>query len=223
MKNTEFVNKTPDFDPIAAGWYNFRHYTIFKDELDRLSMRWGEGKLLNAGCGHGADFLPFKEAFQLYGIDISLEMLKQAERYFKKHNFHAELKQADIRLIPYQDDDFDNAIAVASLHHIKDYREQLKAVLELKRVVKPGGEIFITVWNALQPRFWLTRRDTFIPWKNGDQTVYRYYHLFTYREIEKLVLSAGLKIVSINPESKYKGCLKHLSRNICLLLRVPHS
>ena len=49
------------FNQIAPGWYNYRHWTIFRRELEALAKEWGQGKLLNLGCGHGADFLPFRK------------------------------------------------------------------------------------------------------------------------------------------------------------------
>ena len=61
------------FDRIAPGWYNFRHWSIFPDELAALAQRWGGGKLLNVGSAHGPDFLAFREGFELYGIDIKYD------------------------------------------------------------------------------------------------------------------------------------------------------
>ena len=55
------------FDQIAPGWYHFRHHSIFTSELNALAERWQKGRLLNLGCGHGADFIPFKDSFELYG------------------------------------------------------------------------------------------------------------------------------------------------------------
>jgi ubiquinone/menaquinone biosynthesis C-methylase UbiE len=210
---------SPTFDRIAAGWYNYRHHTIFKSELTKLANRWKGGELLNLGCGHGADFLPFKDNFHLSGIDISSEMLKYAEKFAHKHGFLADLQQADMRSLPYRDSCFDFAIAVASLHHIKGNQEQHEALVEIKRILKPGGEAFITVWNAWQPGFWFRKRDTLVPWRAGDEIVQRFYHLFSYNEIVKLVKSAGFKIVFSRPESRYGLPIKYFSRNICLLIK----
>ena len=223
MKQIMSIESKPDFDLIAAGWYSFRHYTIFRTELAELAERWHSGRLLNAGCGHGADFLIFKDLFELHGIDISSEMLKYAIKYASKHKFQAEFKQADMRALPYPDQYFDHVIAIASLHHIKGNNEQLKALLEIKRVLKPEAELFLTVWNAGQCRFWFTRRDTFIPWRSGEEIVQRYYHLFTYREIEKLVRVAGFTILSSQPESRYRWPIKYFSQNICLFLKNSSS
>jgi len=207
------------FDQIAAGWYNFRHHTIFRTELEELAKRWRQGRLLNIGCGHGPDFLPFAKRFELHGIDFSGEMLKMARKYADKYGFSATLLEADARQLPYPDDNFDWAIAVATYHHLENDADRLKAFQELRRVLKPGGEAFITVWNRWQPRFWLKGRDTTVPWRTGGKTLRRYYHLFSSGELEKLVKQAGFTILKSCPESRYRFPIKAFSRNICLLIK----
>ncbi|MFH1015988.1 MAG: class I SAM-dependent methyltransferase [Chloroflexota bacterium] len=207
------------FDQIAPGWYGFRHRTIFRTELEALAKCWQSGRLLNIGCAHGPDFLPFKDNFELYGIDLSIEMLKLALKYAQKFSFRVNLAQADARSLPYPDGSFDRAIAVAIYHHIKGRGEQLKALRELWRVLKPGGEAFITVWNRCQPRFWFKGKEVMVPWRMKDRTLYRYYYLFTYGELERLVREAGLEVLRSFPESSYKLPVKTFARNICLVVR----
>lgn len=207
------------FNQIAPGWYNFRHWSIFRTELESLVPRWQQGRLLNIGCAHGPDFLPFKQSFELYGVDFSTEMLKLAQKYSRKFQFTVVLVEADIRQLPYADETFDWAIALATYHHIKDKADRLTAMQELWRVLKPGGEAFITVWNRWQPRFWFQRKHLLVPWRTGDKTLYRYYYLFSSRELERLVKKAGFEVLKSFPESSYHFPVKIFSRNICLLVR----
>jgi tRNA (uracil-5-)-methyltransferase TRM9 len=207
------------FDQIAPGWYNFRHRTIFPAELKELAERWRGGKLLNVGCAHGPDFPPFKDKFELYGVDISAKMLELAKKYAEKYKFNVNLRQADARQLPFEDGFFDYAIAVATYHHIEDGAGRLKALEELQRVLKPGGEAFITVWNKRQPRFWFRKKDITVPWKSKDKIYNRYYHLFSYGELEQLARKAGFKVIKVFPEKRYKFPVKRFSRNICALVR----
>jgi ubiquinone/menaquinone biosynthesis C-methylase UbiE len=254
------------WNEIAGNWYGFRHHTIFRTELTALAKRWQKGRLLNIGCGHGPDFLPFIRStpkeyldvilkpsfdkigrngeessnllhirdgggdnfhnvpqnvvdFELCGIDFSVEMLRLARKYGKKFNFNPHLALADARLLPFRDESFSWVIAVASLHHIENREGRLEALAELKRVLKPGGEAFITVWNRRQPRFWFKRSDTLVDWKQQGKIIERYYHLFSYSEVVKMVRQAGLEIIKSFPESSYRFPIKIFSRNICILLR----
>jgi tRNA (uracil-5-)-methyltransferase TRM9 len=211
------------FDLMAPGWYNFRHYSIFRPELENLSARWQKGRLLNIGCGHGPDFLPFRAGFELYGLDFSAEMIKMARRYSHKFEFPVNLEVADALHLPFAENSFDWAIAVASYHHLKGRTDQLAALKELKRVLKPGGEAFLTVWNRCQPRFWFAGRETAVPWKAQGQVIQRYYYLFTYWEFERLIRKAGFSILKSFPETNYHFPLKYFSRNICLLVKKIRS
>jgi len=207
------------FNRIAPGWYNFRHHSIFRNELEMLAKRWQGGRLLNLGCAHGPDFLPFIDNFELHGIDFSPEMLKLAEKYADKFKYSVNLSLADICCLPYTDNSFDWAIAVASIHHIKGDEARKKTFLDLQRILKPGGEAFVTVWNHHQPHFFFKPAELYVPWRKKDETLYRYYYLFSYREVEKLAERSGFTVLESFPESSYRFPLKYFSRNICLLLK----
>ena len=74
-------------------------------------------------------------------------MLEYARKYSDKSGFSPVMVQGDIRNLPFADGSFDYAIAVASYHHIREKSERLSALKELLRVLTPGGEAFITLWN----------------------------------------------------------------------------
>jgi len=207
------------FDLIAPGWYNFRHWSIFRTELEALAQRWRQGKLLNLGCAHGPDFLSFHKGFELYGVDFSSEMIKGARRYCRKFDLTVNLSLADVGCLPFSDRSFDWAVAIATYHHIKGEKEQQRALGELWRVLAPGAEAIVTVWNRWQRRFWFKPKEITVPWRTGGKTIERYYYLFSYPELEKLARQAGFEIVKSFPESSYQHRFKFFSRNICLLLR----
>ena len=207
------------FSQIAPGWYNFRHHSIFSTELKMMAERWRKGRLLNLGCAHGPDFIPFINNFELNGVDFSPEMLRLAGKYAAKYKYRVNLLLADVSQLPYAENSFDWAISVATYHHIKGEAERERAFKELWRVLKPGGEAFVTIWNHRQPRFLLKPRELYVPWHRKDETLYRYYYLFSYREAEKLAERSGFIVLKSFPESSYRFPLKYFSRNICLLLK----
>ena len=209
------------FDEIAPRWYNRFHWTRFTPELSDLAEKWQSGRLLNLGCGHGAEFLPFKGKFELFGVDFSAGMLEQAKRYATKFKYSAELTEADIRNLPYPDDHFDYAVSVATYHHLEGQEEIACGLAELFRVLKPGGEAFLTLWNRHQPQFWFKGPEVMIPWKTDSKVLNRYYYLLSYRQAKNLVNKAGFVLLYSKPESTYRLPLKHFSKNICLLLKKP--
>jgi tRNA (uracil-5-)-methyltransferase TRM9 len=209
------------FDQIAESWYRVRHWPLLKEELEELASRWQSGKLLNVGCAHGPDFLPFSQGFELWGVDSSPAMLKQAQTYSAKFKLYVNLMVADALFLPFPDNTFDWAISVATYHHIKGREEREKAFAELKRVLKPQGDAFLTVWNHRQPGFWFKSKEQQVPWRLKEKTIYRYYHLFSYGELRKLLVKTGWEIISMSPEKSYHFPIRNFSRNICVLVKKP--
>ena len=207
------------FDEIAESWYRFRHWSRFTRELEEMATRWRQGKLLNVGCAHGPDFLPFKNNFELWGVDFSAQMLKLAGKYAAKFDLQVKLTVADATSLPYRDNTFDCIIAVAVYHNIRGDKQRRRAFRELRRVLKPGGEAFITVWNKWQPSFWLKGKQVNMPWKSRKKTYHRYYYLFSYPELRSLLSQTGFEIISIFPEKYYRFPLRFFSRNICALVK----
>jgi ubiquinone/menaquinone biosynthesis C-methylase UbiE len=146
-------------------------------------------------------------------------MVGQAGRFAAKCEFYVNLMVADALFLPFPDNTFDWAISVATYHHIKGEEERERAFRELRRVLKPQGEAFLTVWNHGQTRFWFTPKEQQIPWKLKEKTVYRYYYLFSYGELRRILIKTGWKIVALSAEESHRFPIKNFSRNICVLVR----
>lgn len=216
-KDNDFTNV---YDGIAESWYRLRHRTRFSVELTELAARWMDGRLLNIGCAHGPDFLPFKDKFDLWGLDSSSAMINMASKYSDKFKFTASLLVADAVSLPFPDNSFNWIISVAAHHHILDKQYRLQAFRELRRILKPGGEVFLTVWNRWQREFFGKGKEVIVPWNIKDRQFMRRYYLFTYPEITRLLKSAGFAVVRTYPESNYRFPLKYFSRNICVFART---
>lgn len=207
------------YDKIADSWYNVRHWPRFGDELEEVSERWGRGKLLNIGCAHGADFLPFRENFDLYGVDISTELLSNAGKYGGKFDLEFKLVASDMRDLPFRSSSFDYVLCVASLHHVMKSKGRSKALKEMKRVLKNGGEIFLSVWNKWQPSFLFGDKEIEKKWDYRGEELSREYYLYTYPELKKDLEKAGLDVVRMYPEEGYRLPVKYFSENILALVR----
>lgn len=98
-------------------------------------------KILDAGCGTGkvGQFvrkLTGPDAF-IHGVDLSANMLAVA----RKKNVYSELGEANLMAkIDLQDNAFDATVStgVFTAGHVKK-----EAIIELSRVTRPGGYIFI--------------------------------------------------------------------------------
>jgi len=206
---------------VAPGWYHRRHWSRFGAELTGLAARWRGGRVLNLGCAHGADFIPFAGKFELHGADISRIMLQNGQEYAAKHRLTAELTLADAAALPFREASFDGAVAVAVYHHLRGAAARSRGFAELYRVLRPGAEAFLTVWNRRQRRFGWYRREAVVPWRRDGRTLGRYHYLYSYRELKQALVSAGLEVIRLGPEQGYRGVWRGFSKNICALVRRP--
>lgn len=115
-------------------WWVGRRYLIKK-----LLKGKNPKKILDIGCGTGETLTYLHTLFptsRLYGIDTS----EDAVSYSHKRG-HKNVTKADARRLPYPANTFDLVLFLDVLEHIKD---DAQALLEVKRVLVPGGKIIIT-------------------------------------------------------------------------------
>ena len=187
------------WDSIADQWDNFRQvkFRPIYDFLERYPLK--KGKILEIGCGNSRNLIPFaKLDFECHGIDFSKNMLDQSKKLSNKHNIRIILKEAKITKLPYENNYFNYVLHISSLHHLKSEKNILKSLNEASRVLKQGGLILLTVWNRLQLKFILKPRDLSIPWNKNSKEYKRFYHLFDFFELKKLIKKTNLKILESN-------------------------
>ena len=200
-----------EWEEIAEGWEHWRQKPI--KEIEELVDRWKSGRILDLGCGNGRNLLPFaKRGFECCGVDFSRRMILLSRRRFEKENLPAFFLVADASHLPFSSHSFHYCMAIAVLHHLRG-EERRKCAEEIWRILKPGGEAFISVWNRLDKTFLFFPCDGFVPWKKRDKVVMRYYHFFTKWELEKILRNVGFEII----ESPVLG----LGRNLEFLVRKP--
>lgn len=180
------------WDRIARPWKKFRAKPI-EEVIDFLKKQ--RGRILDLGCGSGRHFV--KSDGLIYGIDFSEKMIKLSKKYAEKSEINAIIKKASVTKLPFQDNFFDSAIFIASLHNLETAEKRKKSLKELKRVLKKGSEALISVWNKNQPRFKNKQKEVFIGWKIKDKSYKRYYYLYDKKELLDLLKKVGFEILKI--------------------------
>ena len=98
--------------------------------------------ILDAGCGTGKYLNTLESISSNYiGIDLSNEQLKKAKLKVNKKN--TKLINANLTNIPLEDNSVDLIVSCWVLGTITDTKERIKAVEELRRVLKPNGKIIL--------------------------------------------------------------------------------
>ena len=114
-----------------------------------------EDHILDLGCGEGRHTLGAYQqssATSFVGVDLSYKDLSTAKQRFiecftdNNKSRSCTFIQSDGTCLPFPEQTFDHVICSEVLEHIHDYKKML---LEITRVLKPGGTLTISV-----PRAW---------------------------------------------------------------------
>jgi SAM-dependent methyltransferase len=82
------------------------------------------------------------------GIDISREVVASAKGRAEHHGFHADgYLCCDVRSIPLRDGSFDIVVSDSTLDHFASKTDVAVALRELRRVLRPGGVLILTMDN----------------------------------------------------------------------------
>lgn len=171
--------------------------------------------VLDIGCGNGKDAVAVLEhGCPCVCVDLSEEQCKTAKAKLEKHARAAaavfpkfEVLRAECEYLPFKDAMFDAVLFLATLHHVPGRSGRLRALAEMERIMRPGAKGLISVWDFGQERFKEERNrqelggspeppgtefgDVIVPWKTGDRTYPRFYHLFMLEELAQLVQGLG--------------------------------
>jgi SAM-dependent methyltransferase len=99
-----------------------------------------------------------KGATRVVGIDLSRGTLRSAV----SHHPGFGVAGADVRQLPFADGAFDFVLSPSTLDHLDSIDDIAAGLAELRRILKPGGRLLLTLDNALNPvvalRNWLPQR-----------------------------------------------------------------
>lgn len=152
-------------------WWHVGRLKILDEQLRKLSKN-RKLKILNIGCGTGGTIKMLEKHGEVINADISDDAIK----YMQSLGFENTTKVDGI-LLPFEDDSFDIVAAFDVLEHIEDDVEALK---EWRRVLKPSGHILVTV-PAYQ---WL--------WSQHDVSL-QHYRRYTRKSLKASGEEAGLR------------------------------
>ncbi len=108
--------------------------------IQSLSLN-GSRRVLEVGVGTGIYLKHYPPRCRVTGIDVSPKMLDLARKRVRKHGLrHVELLLMDAENMRLEENGFD---AVVALHVVNVTPNPEALMREIRRVCKPGGDIFI--------------------------------------------------------------------------------
>jgi ubiquinone/menaquinone biosynthesis C-methylase UbiE len=143
-----------------------RQMAFFERVLFGDGRRWvcaqAVGDTLEVAVGGGRNLPFYPEDIRLTGIDFSPQMLQLARQQAERLGRRVDLRLGDAQALDLPDACFDTVVCTLSLCAIPDHR---RAIAEMRRVLRPGGQLLLLDHVAAEPRLgraiqWLLERIT---------------------------------------------------------------
>jgi len=145
--------KAADLESFYSGDYYQRAYVCHPHEIDRklaqdyvrafnlVDRHLKGGKLLDFGCARGTflaelDRRGFAPRWSLQGVDINPDEIRMGREA------GLDLCCADLETAAFEEESFDAVSSLSVLEHLQDPLGNLR---ELRRILRPGGELLIIV------------------------------------------------------------------------------
>ena len=143
--------------------------------------------VLDVGCGTGNYTIELaKRGADVVGVDSSEEMLIWARQKAQGERLKVNFQVADALNLPFPDESFDLILSNGLLCFLK---EPEKALMEMHRVLKPGGGLAVGVLNKWSP--WAFFRRIKGLYKD---TIYNQAYFISPPELEGLIRRAGFDV-----------------------------
>lgn len=185
---------------------------VFRGSIDRfcdIAVRLRAcRRVLDAGAGHGMLLVLLNAlGHECHGLDIVDQSARYPEIY-RDQRIAFKVCNVEVDPIPYPDDHFDAVVCCQVLEHFT--HSHLPAMLEMRRVLRPGGIVEVDVPNvaSLRNRSRLLRgknitfdyeehylRAEPVSYKGRSFYPLRHNREFTKRELELLLATAGFRNV----------------------------
>jgi ubiquinone/menaquinone biosynthesis C-methylase UbiE len=154
----------------------------------RQRRQYAKEDTLEVAIGTGMNLPSYPPDVSLTGIDLTPEMLSRARIRAEDLGMPVTLCEGDAQALPFPDDTFDTVLCTYSMCSVPD---EGGTVLEMKRVLKPGGRLILVdhVRSSVAPIYWIQRSMELAP-SRGEREL-------TRRPITH-VLAAGFLIEETN-------------------------
>lgn len=121
----------------------FKHTPLYRFLLECGAQ--GDGRRV-LDCGAGGDTPPLAlfalHGYDVTGVELDPDQLEKARAFAARQGLTLALQPGDMRALPFADGSFDVVYSYNSVFHMP--KEQVaRAIGEMKRVLKPGGLLFV--------------------------------------------------------------------------------
>ena len=119
---------------------------IFGSYVSHNSSPKSNWRTLDIGCAMGSNLIPFADlGCDAHGVDIHDDIAKNAQKIMSHRGYdNTTFAEGHNRKLPYPDNYFDLVTSINTIHYEESEKNIELALKEFKRVMKPGGVLYIS-------------------------------------------------------------------------------
>ena len=141
---------------------DFWERRLFGPEHRSWACSRAVGDTLEVAIGTALNLPYYPPGVRLTGIDLTPEMLANAEIRARSIGREIDLREGDAHELPFTDASFDT---VVSTYAMCSFRDEVRVIAEMERVLRPGGRLILVdhIRSSVKPLYWLQRVYEFVP------------------------------------------------------------
>ncbi len=183
------------WDSIAKPW---KTYVVKKIPIVEEFLKGKKGRVVDLGCGNGRNMIANLD-IEYYGVDFSKGQIRNARLYIKENKIKGKLFKSKLDKLPseFKDNMFEHGLFIGALHCLETEKERENALKEFYRILKPGAESLISIWNSSDARFNSVGNSggIYMSWLENRKPCMRFYYLFRKKEFLDLLKKAGFDVL----------------------------
>jgi SAM-dependent methyltransferase len=150
---THFIESYRDEKDFFEQYRNFRYRTEWHIPLLVPFSEAINKRVLEIGCGNGADGVRFAEHGAIYtGVDLTERAIEASRRHFELLNLAGTFQVENAESLTFPDESFDMVYSYGVLHHTPN---PAKAFQEVYRILKPGGKAIVMLYHKNSFNYYL--------------------------------------------------------------------
>nr|XP_005286672.1 probable tRNA methyltransferase 9B isoform X1 [Chrysemys picta bellii]XP_042698732.1 probable tRNA methyltransferase 9B isoform X1 [Chrysemys picta bellii]XP_042698733.1 probable tRNA methyltransferase 9B isoform X1 [Chrysemys picta bellii]XP_042698734.1 probable tRNA methyltransferase 9B isoform X1 [Chrysemys picta bellii]XP_042698735.1 probable tRNA methyltransferase 9B isoform X1 [Chrysemys picta bellii] len=144
------------YEKIAPHFHDARYKAWPKVQQFLADQETGS-LIADIGCGNGK-YLHINSQTYKVGCDYCFPLVESAR------NDGHEVMVCHSLCLPYRNECFDAVLSIAVIHHFSTKERRVRAIKEMARTLRVGGQMMIYVWAMEQKRRKFEKQDVFVPW-----------------------------------------------------------
>jgi SAM-dependent methyltransferase len=165
------------------------------------------GAVLEGGCGQGLHVAALQNnGYNCIGVDFAPRTIQTLNELVPE----LDIRYGDVRNLPFPDGAFAGYWSLGVIEHFWDGYDPI--AFEMKRVLQPGGILFLTFPYLSPLRRWKIRRNAYPVWEGKAAPDNFYQFALDHHQVGSYFGSLGFELIGMRPFDGIKGLKDELGK-----------